>query len=154
MKSSNKVVVGIFVASCLVLFGIGLFLIGNSNQLFTRSFRVYADFSKITGIVKGGKVRVAGMDAGTYGSGWTVVDAYQIMMHLFTPEQRENYALEKLWRDAEDINLVKLLAEPKPAAKAVASKKKAKVSAKKVVAKRAAAVTKPRKPAAQKKKAK
>ena len=65
MKSSNKVVVGIFVASCLVLFGIGLFLIGNSNQLFTRSFRVYAEFSKITGIVKGGKVRVSGMDAGT-----------------------------------------------------------------------------------------
>jgi phospholipid/cholesterol/gamma-HCH transport system substrate-binding protein len=44
---------------------VGLFLIGNSNQLFTRSFQVYADFSTITGIVKGGKVRVAGMDAGT-----------------------------------------------------------------------------------------
>lgn len=65
MKSSNKAVVGIFVAGCLALFTVGLFLIGNSNQLFTRSFHVYAEFSKITGIVKGGKVRVAGMDAGT-----------------------------------------------------------------------------------------
>ena len=65
MKSSNKAVVGIFVAGCLVLFTVGLFLIGNSNQLFTRSFNIYAEFSKITGIVKGGKVRVAGMDAGT-----------------------------------------------------------------------------------------
>jgi phospholipid/cholesterol/gamma-HCH transport system substrate-binding protein len=65
MKSSNNVVVGVFVASCLILFAIGLFLIGNSNQLFTKSFSVYAEFSKITGLVKGGKVRVAGMDAGT-----------------------------------------------------------------------------------------
>jgi phospholipid/cholesterol/gamma-HCH transport system substrate-binding protein len=65
MKSANKVVVGIFVAVCIALFAVGLFLIGNSNQLFTKSFQVYADFSGINGIVKGGKVRVAGMDAGT-----------------------------------------------------------------------------------------
>jgi phospholipid/cholesterol/gamma-HCH transport system substrate-binding protein len=65
MKNKNTVVVGIFVFSCLLLFAVGLFLIGNSNQLFTRSFELYAEFSRITGIVKGGKVRVAGMDAGT-----------------------------------------------------------------------------------------
>ena len=47
------------------MFAIGMFLIGNSNQLFTKSFNVFADFSKITGIQSGGKVRVAGMDAGT-----------------------------------------------------------------------------------------
>jgi phospholipid/cholesterol/gamma-HCH transport system substrate-binding protein len=65
METANKAVVGIFVGGCLALFGVGLFLIGNSNQLFTKSFNVYADFSKITGIQDGGKVRVAGMDAGT-----------------------------------------------------------------------------------------
>ena len=65
MKGINKVVVGIFVGGCLLVFGLGLFLIGNSNQLFTRSFNVGADFSKITGMQNGGKVRVAGMDAGT-----------------------------------------------------------------------------------------
>jgi phospholipid/cholesterol/gamma-HCH transport system substrate-binding protein len=65
MERTRKLIVGIFVAGCLVLFGIGMFLIGNSNQLFTKSFNVFADFSKITGIQTGGKVRVAGMDAGT-----------------------------------------------------------------------------------------
>jgi phospholipid/cholesterol/gamma-HCH transport system substrate-binding protein len=65
MELTRKLIVGIFVGVCLVLFGVGLFLIGNSNQLFTKSFKVYADFSKITGIQNGGKVRVAGMDAGT-----------------------------------------------------------------------------------------
>ena len=65
MDGIKKLIVGIFVAGCLLLFGVGLFLIGNSNQLFTKSFSVYADFAKITGILNGGKVRVAGMDAGT-----------------------------------------------------------------------------------------
>jgi phospholipid/cholesterol/gamma-HCH transport system substrate-binding protein len=65
MERTRKLIVGIFVGGCLVLFGVGLFLIGNSNQLFTNSFKVYADFAKITGIQNGGKVRVAGMDAGT-----------------------------------------------------------------------------------------
>jgi len=65
MEGTKKLIVGMFVAACLLLFGVGLFLIGNSNQLFTKSFNVYADFAKITGIQNGGKVRVAGMDAGT-----------------------------------------------------------------------------------------
>jgi phospholipid/cholesterol/gamma-HCH transport system substrate-binding protein len=65
MERTRKLIVGIFVGGCLVLFGIGMFLIGNSNQMFTKSFNVFADFSKITGIQNGGKVRVAGMDAGT-----------------------------------------------------------------------------------------
>jgi phospholipid/cholesterol/gamma-HCH transport system substrate-binding protein len=65
VERTRKLIVGIFVAGCLALFGVGLFLIGNSSQLFTKAFTVHADFSKITGIQNGGKVRVAGMDAGT-----------------------------------------------------------------------------------------
>ncbi len=65
MNRNKKLIVGIFVGGCLLLFGVGLFLIGDSQQLFTKSFTVYADFAKITGIQDGGKVRVAGMDAGT-----------------------------------------------------------------------------------------
>jgi phospholipid/cholesterol/gamma-HCH transport system substrate-binding protein len=65
MDRTKKLIVGLFVAGCLALFGVGLFLIGDSNQMFTKSFKVHADFSKITGIQNGGKVRVAGMDAGT-----------------------------------------------------------------------------------------
>lgn len=65
MDNLRKLIVGIFVGGCLLLFGVGLFLIGNSNQLFTKAFEVNAEFAKITGIQNGGKVRVAGMDAGT-----------------------------------------------------------------------------------------
>ena len=46
MERTRKLIVGLFVGGCLVLFGIGLFLIGDSNQLFTKSFKLYADFSE------------------------------------------------------------------------------------------------------------
>ena len=101
-------------------------------------------------VLDAAKTPIAGMDAGNYGSGWTVVDAYQIMMHLFTPEQRANYALEKLWRDAEDINLAKLFAKPKPAGKVVASKKAAKLPKKKTASKKPAVA--PKTPKSSKKK--
>ena len=35
-------------------------------------------------------------------SGWLVVDAENILIHLFTPDMRNFYQLERLWRDAED----------------------------------------------------
>lgn len=56
---------------------------------------------------------IAGMES-SEGSGWTVVDAYQIMIHLFTPEKREEYRLERLWKDAEELPVTDLLSAGKP----------------------------------------
>jgi ribosome-associated protein len=42
-----------------------------------------------------------------------VIDAFDVMVHLFTPEQRERYALENLWKDATEVSVSKLLAVPK-----------------------------------------
>ena len=61
--------------------------------------------------------RIAGMDTGEQGSGWIVVDAYQIMIHLFTAEKRSAYGLENLWKDAVDLPVDELLA-PSAAPKA------------------------------------
>ncbi len=88
------------------------------------------------------KQPIAGMEAGTYGSGWTVVDAYQIMTHLFTPEQRENYALEKLWKDAQVLSVAELVAQPKVAKPAAKKAVKAKAVVKKAVVKKTAATKK------------
>lgn len=46
------------------------------------------------------KVRLIGIDYQPL-SGWLVVDGFSFMVHLFLPEQRENYALEALWKDGE-----------------------------------------------------
>jgi ribosome-associated protein len=78
---------------------------------------------------------ICGMEVGGYGSGWTVVDAYQIMAHIFTPEQRGNYALERLWKDAETINISKLIDAPKPVESEVKSAAEVVVAAKPVTKK-------------------
>lgn len=54
------------------------------------------------------KARILGIDT-SKGSGWTVVDAFDIMVHLFTPDNRTKYRLDLLWRDADEITLAKLL---------------------------------------------
>lgn len=36
-------------------------------------------------------------------SGWIVVDYVDIVVHVFSPEARAYYALEKLWKDAAPL---------------------------------------------------
>ncbi len=62
---SKAVKVGILIVGGVVLFGLGLFLIGSSKQLFAHHYSVYADFNNTATINKGVTVRVSGMDAGT-----------------------------------------------------------------------------------------
>lgn len=54
------------------------------------------------------KARILSVDT-TKGSGWTVVDAFEVMVHLFTPENRDKYRMELLWRDATMLPLASLL---------------------------------------------
>lgn len=71
-------------------------------------------------------VRILGMDT-EQGSGWLVVDAFDIMVHIFTAENRQKYALENLWKDAEELTLAAVLAGGKTvAAKTAKPARKAK----------------------------
>jgi len=49
------------------------------------------------------------------GSGWTVFDAFDVMIHLLTAENRGRYRLEFLWKDAAEVAVPALL-EKRPAA--------------------------------------
>ena len=55
---------GAFVLGGVLLFAVGLFLIGNRRMLFAENFEVYAEFAEVAALDNGAKVRVAGMDAG------------------------------------------------------------------------------------------
>ncbi len=61
---SRNVKAGAFLLSGLLLFALGLFLIGNRQKVFSRGFEVYADFSSVSGLVTGADVRVSGLQAG------------------------------------------------------------------------------------------
>src|SRR5215510_8137196 len=63
MKTS-KAAIGLFVIGGLVLFGVGMFLIGDRHQVFARHTEYYSEFVNLAGLAKGAKVRVGGMDAG------------------------------------------------------------------------------------------
>jgi ribosome-associated protein len=52
-------------------------------------------------------MRRAGMQAyrksGDPESGWIVVDYVDVVVHVFSPEARQYYALEKLWETAKPV---------------------------------------------------
>lgn len=56
--------IGLFVIAGLVLFGLGMFLIGDRHQVFAQHREYYSEFVNLAGLTRGTKVRVAGMDAG------------------------------------------------------------------------------------------
>ncbi len=42
-------------------------------------------------------------------SGWTVVDAFDVIFHLFREDVRRDYALESLWKDGLDVPVSAML---------------------------------------------
>jgi phospholipid/cholesterol/gamma-HCH transport system substrate-binding protein len=64
MRSKDKTAMGAFVVGGVVLFGFGLFLIGDRRMLFSKSADYYAEFAQISSLESGANVRVGGMAAG------------------------------------------------------------------------------------------
>src|SRR5262245_29650837 len=64
MSASSKMALGVFLVVGLLLFGAGLFWIGDRRQLFNESIDLYTEFANISALQRGAKVRVSGLDAG------------------------------------------------------------------------------------------
>ena len=64
MSGKKNILLGIFVIGGVLLFCVGLFLIGSRKQLFSHHFQVYTEVSDMGTLQTGATVRVAGMDAG------------------------------------------------------------------------------------------
>jgi ribosome-associated protein len=80
-----------------------LILATGNSEPHLRALRV-----ELEKVIDAQKVRILGMDTGR-SSGWLVVDAFDVMVHLFTPENRDKYRMELLWRDASELALSKFL---------------------------------------------
>ena len=57
--------IGVFVVTGLLLFTVGLFMIGDRQMAFSRRFTLYAEFGKVSGLQPGAIVRVSGAKAGS-----------------------------------------------------------------------------------------
>lgn len=44
-------------------------------------------------------------------TGWIVLDYGTVIVHIFTGESREYYNLERLWSDAEEVDLTDIITE-------------------------------------------
>jgi phospholipid/cholesterol/gamma-HCH transport system substrate-binding protein len=64
MTSTRLAGIGAFVIGGILLFAIGLFLIGERRMLFQKKFTAYTEFSRISGLQPGAPVKVNGMGAG------------------------------------------------------------------------------------------
>ena len=42
-------------------------------------------------------------------SGWTVVDAFDVLIHVFRDDVRRSYSLEGLWKDGLDVPVAAVL---------------------------------------------
>ena len=49
---------------------------------------------------------------GHRGNSWELLDFGSVVIHVFTPEAREFYSLERLWADGEKIELKDIVTEP------------------------------------------
>jgi ribosome-associated protein len=79
------------------------------------------------------KARIIGTETAGE-SGWAVMDAFDVMVHIFTPETRARYKLEQLWRDGDEVPVGSLLApteRPLKKKRSVAKKPKSAVKKKK-----------------------
>ena len=44
-------------------------------------------------------------------TGWILLDYSEVVVHIFTPRDREYYNLERLWQDGEEIDISTLISE-------------------------------------------
>lgn len=108
---------------------------GNSEP-HLRALRV-----ELEKVIDATHTRIVGMET-VQESGWIVVDAFDVMIHVFAPDVREKYGLENLWKDAVEVSVPGLLTDAKPAPKKKAAAKRPRKAAAKTAKPAAKAVKK------------
>lgn len=80
-----------------------LVLANGNSEPHLRALRI-----ELEKVIDEQEVRILGMDTGK-GSGWMVIDAFEVMVHLFTAENRDKYRMELLWKDARNVAVSEIL---------------------------------------------
>ena len=67
MKKTHiqKLKLGVFVVISLILFVVAVYLIGNRQNMFVKTFNISANFNNVNGLMQGNNVRYSGINIGT-----------------------------------------------------------------------------------------
>lgn len=88
IKKSKYIKLGLFIVAGLALFVMALFYIGSKENLFTKTFNVYAVFSNVSGLTQGNSVQFAGINVGTIKSIEIIaVDKVRVNMNIVSNVQ-------------------------------------------------------------------
>lgn len=66
--TGNKIRLGIFISLGIAMFIVGIYFIGERQQLFRSTFRVSGVFKDVAGLQGGNNVRLSGINVGTIGN--------------------------------------------------------------------------------------
>lgn len=80
-----------------------LILATANSETHLRALRI-----EVERVLKEANTHVVGEDS-VQESGWVVVDAFDVMVHLFAAEKRQFFGLENLWRDGREVEVGKVL---------------------------------------------
>jgi phospholipid/cholesterol/gamma-HCH transport system substrate-binding protein len=64
-NAGNKIKLGVFVSMGILLFIIGIYFIGDRQQMFSKTFRIKGMFKDVNGLKIGNNVRFSGINVGT-----------------------------------------------------------------------------------------
>lgn len=80
-----------------------LILATGTSEPHLRALRI-----ELERVLKEQRAAILGVESGA-GSGWIVVDSFDVMIHLFSKDSRARYRLDLLWKDAQLLDLGELL---------------------------------------------
>ena len=93
-KAENLQVVDVREQSSITDF---LVLATGTSEPHLRALRI-----EVEKVLDENHAKIVGMDT-TKESGWSVIDAFDVMVHLFTREKRERFRLDLLWKDGIEL---------------------------------------------------
>jgi phospholipid/cholesterol/gamma-HCH transport system substrate-binding protein len=89
INKSKYIKLGLFIVAGLALFVAVLFYIGSKENLFTKTFNIYAVFSNVSGLTQGNSVQFAGINVGTVQSIEIIaVDKVRVNMNIISDVQQ------------------------------------------------------------------
>lgn len=62
---NQRAMLGLFISGALAILLAGVFVIGSQNRMFTRTYRLQAQFPTVSGLLAGAEVRLGGLRKGT-----------------------------------------------------------------------------------------